>query len=447
MAYEPGGVAIAGRLALRWTVSPDGLTYTFTLRPGVTFHDGQKMTSADVKASFDRRRDPSFPLSRLLAGVADTTVPDPATFVVQLSRQQPWLLDVLAGAWGPKVMSASALTGHAGDDGARAWLMGHDAGTGPFRLAVQRDGGALLRRFDAYWGRAPHFATVEIAALPDGAAQVLRLRMGALDAVSDAYPVTALGRLPKGFTVAALPSMTLLMVYVNPLGVLADADLRRAVLTAVNPRFWLAATYGRHAAAATSLFSSLMFESLDPVDMPDDAAVARTAVQKIGAVSMTLGYPADQADALKATVDVLLAQLHAIGIGATAQAVPVPAVAGFARNPGLGPDLFLTRAMPDAAHPRAMVRRWFTANAPGNIFGVINPAVTRLARQAEAKTSDIAADKEYQRLSQRLFDTGGFVPLAEMQGIVVHRTGLTGLAGRPAFPPGAFDYAIVSEGP
>ena len=47
-----------GDLAESWTVAPDGLTYTFKLRKGVKFHDGTALTSADIKATYDRLRNP-----------------------------------------------------------------------------------------------------------------------------------------------------------------------------------------------------------------------------------------------------------------------------------------------------------------------------------------------------------------------------------------------------
>src|SRR5215470_15151603 len=57
--------AVKGDLAQSWTVAPDLKTYTFKLHPNVTFHDGSKLTSADVKATYDRLRNPA-------AGVVST---------------------------------------------------------------------------------------------------------------------------------------------------------------------------------------------------------------------------------------------------------------------------------------------------------------------------------------------------------------------------------------
>ena len=76
MQYKPGTTEIVGWLAESWTISPDGLTYSFTLRDSVTFHDGRPMTAADVLAYFDRRRHPTLPLSYFLDGVDSMSAPD-----------------------------------------------------------------------------------------------------------------------------------------------------------------------------------------------------------------------------------------------------------------------------------------------------------------------------------------------------------------------------------
>ncbi|MGE0699732.1 MAG: ABC transporter substrate-binding protein [Hyphomicrobiaceae bacterium] len=87
-------------LAESWTLSPDGLTYTFKLRSGVVFHDGAPMTSADVKASLDRiRKPPQGVVSVRKAAfedIADVTAPDPATVVITLKQPDTQFLDLLA---------------------------------------------------------------------------------------------------------------------------------------------------------------------------------------------------------------------------------------------------------------------------------------------------------------------------------------------------------------
>ena len=87
-------------LAESWTVSPDGLVYTFKLRQGVVFHDGAPLTSADVKASLDRiRKPPEGVVSVRKAAfedIADITAPDPHTVVMTLKAPDPQILDLIA---------------------------------------------------------------------------------------------------------------------------------------------------------------------------------------------------------------------------------------------------------------------------------------------------------------------------------------------------------------
>ena len=71
-----------------WSVAPDGLTYTFKIRTNIVFHDGAPLTSKDVKASFDRIRNPPAGIVSIrkerFADIASIDAPDPATVVMQL---------------------------------------------------------------------------------------------------------------------------------------------------------------------------------------------------------------------------------------------------------------------------------------------------------------------------------------------------------------------------
>ena len=80
-------VKIAPRLATKWTVNKANTVYTFTLRSGVTFHDGTKFTSEAVKASFDRRNTVKGGAAYMTAGVASVATPDAQTAIVTLKAQ------------------------------------------------------------------------------------------------------------------------------------------------------------------------------------------------------------------------------------------------------------------------------------------------------------------------------------------------------------------------
>jgi peptide/nickel transport system substrate-binding protein len=89
-------------LAQSWTVAPDGMTYTFKLKPGVKFHDGSALTSEDVKASYDRIiNPPAGVVSIRKAYYSDLAVeaPDPATVVFKLKNPMAGVLEALASPY------------------------------------------------------------------------------------------------------------------------------------------------------------------------------------------------------------------------------------------------------------------------------------------------------------------------------------------------------------
>ena len=91
---------IIGDLAKSWSISPDGLTYTFKLHEGVKFHDGSPLTSADVKATFERVANPPQGVVSMrkerFADVAGIETPDPTTIVFKLKGVNASFLTLLA---------------------------------------------------------------------------------------------------------------------------------------------------------------------------------------------------------------------------------------------------------------------------------------------------------------------------------------------------------------
>jgi peptide/nickel transport system substrate-binding protein len=137
-------------LAESWDVSADGLTWTFRLRSGVTFHDGAALTAEAVKASIERTRAIAGGASFIWSPVTAIDTPDPLTVVMTLSSPQPMDITAAAGfaAW---IYSPNAM------DKDNAWFnTGNNAGTGPYMIERYEPGQrAILTRNDAYWGGRP----------------------------------------------------------------------------------------------------------------------------------------------------------------------------------------------------------------------------------------------------------------------------------------------------
>lgn len=136
--------SIVPGLAHSWEISDDGLTYTFHLREGVTFHDGTTMDAEDVKFSLDRARAPDSTNAQkgLFASIADVTVVDPLTVRITLSAPNGSLLFNLA--WGDAVIVAPESIGNAATN---------PIGTGAFTFVNWVQGDRIeIARNPNYWG-------------------------------------------------------------------------------------------------------------------------------------------------------------------------------------------------------------------------------------------------------------------------------------------------------
>ncbi|GAA5148866.1 ABC transporter substrate-binding protein [Microbacterium pseudoresistens] len=173
------GNEITERLASSYTVSDDGLTYTFTLNDGIVFHSGTPLTSADVVASLQAvRDDESMQGHSELAGVASIAAPDASTVVITLTA--------------PDQNFLFSLTGPAGlvfQNGDTTDLKAAANGTGPFTLGTWRKGSSIsLNRNDAYWGEKAGVGEVVLDYIPDFTAGVNAALDGSLDVLTAVDP-------------------------------------------------------------------------------------------------------------------------------------------------------------------------------------------------------------------------------------------------------------------
>ena len=138
-------------LAEKWEISPDGKTYTFTLRRGVKFHSGRPMTSADVKFTLDRWRAlKGSPTAFNVSPVERVDAPNPTTVVLHLKEPLSILL-VNLSSYSASILNQDFVT-RAGDDYGTA--AGKVDGTGPFVLKewVRNDRLIVTRNASYNWG-------------------------------------------------------------------------------------------------------------------------------------------------------------------------------------------------------------------------------------------------------------------------------------------------------
>lgn len=142
-----GDGSVVPGLAESWEISGDGLTYTFTLRDGVTFHDGTTMDAEDVKFTLDRilADDSANAQKALYASISNVEVVDPKTVRLTLSEPNGNMLFNLA--WGDAVIVAPESIEN---------IKQQPIGTGPFKFESWTQGDNIhISQYGDYWGDQP----------------------------------------------------------------------------------------------------------------------------------------------------------------------------------------------------------------------------------------------------------------------------------------------------
>jgi peptide/nickel transport system substrate-binding protein len=174
-------------LAESWDVSPDQLTWTFHLRPGVKFHDGSPMTADDVVFTYRRIIDEKLANSDKLSAVTDVRTINPATVVLRLKQPTPNLLTNLGGFKGMAIVQRKNVES--------GQIATHPIGTGPFAFDSQKSGDSISLKANAeYWGGAPKVAGVIFRFIPEKSTALSALQAGEID-WTDSIPTQRVNQL------------------------------------------------------------------------------------------------------------------------------------------------------------------------------------------------------------------------------------------------------------
>ena len=171
------GSATTASLAESWTASKDGLTYEFTLRNGVKFHNGEAITADDVKFSFDRYKGGAAKL--LKSKVKDVRVVDARK--VRFVLNEPWpdfLTFYGTTATGAGWVVPKKYVEKVGDEGFKKAPIG----AGPYKFVSMNPGLELtLEAFEGYWRKVPSVKRVVIRSVPDETTRAAALKRGEVD--------------------------------------------------------------------------------------------------------------------------------------------------------------------------------------------------------------------------------------------------------------------------
>jgi ABC-type transport system substrate-binding protein len=297
-------------LAESWTTSPDGLTWTFTLRDGVTFHDGSEFDSADVVYSYRRIIDEDLANAYRFATVADVTAPDPRTVVLTVTRPTPNLLELIGSFKGMAILSENAAD--------EFDLKTEANGTGPFRLESSDANGTVLTAFEDYWGGAPSIDGVEFRYIPEASSALTALRNGEVQWTDNVPPqnvedLSSDEEVELG-SVTSVEYFYMSMNYQVP--PFDNRDVRRAIATAVDrDEVTQAARFGAAQTNETAIPEGSPWY-LDYAPFTPDQDAARQLLEQAGVQTpITMGLMVtDEYPETVAAAQVIASQLEPIGI-------------------------------------------------------------------------------------------------------------------------------------
>lgn len=238
--YRNGSLDLEPGLAETWSISDDGLTYRFTLREGVTFHDGSPLDAVAVKFNFDRMLDDAhpfhdtgpFPLRFFFDAVENIETPDAHTVVFHLNKPFAPFLSNLAYPTG-LIVSPTAVRRHGKDFGR------HPVGTGPFRFVEwQSRAKVVLVRNDEYWDRPAKLEAVVFRPITDGNTRVAEMLAGGLDLMVEVPPdnVAHFRDDPNTIVHEQVGPHVWFLILNTKEGPLADKRVRQAVNYAIDKR-------------------------------------------------------------------------------------------------------------------------------------------------------------------------------------------------------------------
>lgn len=265
------------KLVDSFTASDDGLTYTFKLKPGVTFHSGDPLTAADVKYSIERVTAEASKSSRKksLSTITAIDTPDDSTVVITLSARSISLPYNLSYVW---IVNDKATDIAATEDG-----------TGPYKLEEWRRGSALaLAKFDGYWGEAPTNGEVVYTYFTDATALNNALLTNAVDVITSVQSPDSLAQFQgnPAYTVSSGASTTKeLLAWNDRVAPFDNVKVRKALARATDKKTLLNAIWGD--------YGTLIGSFVPPTDpwYVDLTGVDAYDVESAKALLAEAGYP------------------------------------------------------------------------------------------------------------------------------------------------------------
>ena len=444
--YKDGTLEVEPSLATSWDISDDGLEYTFSLREGVSFHDGSAFDADAVKFNFDRMLDENhpyhdtgpFPLSFFFSAVEDVAVMDASTVKFTLNAPYAPFLSNLAYPTG-LIVSPAAVMEHGADFGRNA------SGTGAFTFGEWRSNEAVVVEANAdYWGGAPALDAVVFRPITDANTRVAEMLAGGIDMMVEVPPValSSFGADPYVVHEQAGPHVWFLILNAKE-GPFADKRVRQAANYAINKEAIvndvLEGTAAIAAGPTPPAFAWAYNESLEPY--PYDPDKARALLAEAGAEGAELTFFVTEGGSGMldpvAMGTAIQADLQAVGLSVKIETYEWNTFLGEV-NPGLEGKADMAEMAwmtndPDTLPFLALRTDAWPDKGGFNSGYYSNPAVDELLEAARASTDQAERARLYQEMQTIVQEDAPWVFVANWKQNAVSSNRVENFALQPSF--------------
>ena len=440
--YNPPGAKdqFTPALATRWSVSDDGLAWTFKLRRGVTFHDGTPFNAAAAKAALDRTIAMKKGAWYIWASVSAIEAPAEDTLVIRTKSPQP--IDLIASSqYGAYMFSPTAAA-----KGTDWFNQGNAAGTGPYTVRQWVKGQqVVLEKNPDYWGgwTDKNFDRVFLKVVTENATQVQMLRSGEADFIS-LVPADAVATLNSepGIVATSIPSWKNSQYLINTQKAPTDNKKFRQALT----HLWDYQTvvndiYAGHAEVGRGPIPATMWGHDSRIQAPTfDIEKARALIAESGVPAakrkVTMAYIGTSEEYKNSA---LLFQERARQAGVEVELLPGPwgVIWDRAKNLETAPNLQSMTWWPTYATPNDWLIGLFRTEKKAlfNLSHYANPAFDKVLDEGVALegVDRDAAIARYSEAQEMLMDDAVAIFYADIKTRVARRADIRGLEVNPAY--------------
>ncbi|MFE6632536.1 MULTISPECIES: ABC transporter substrate-binding protein [Streptomyces] len=401
-------------LATEWKQS--GRSWTFTLREGVTFHDGTELTAEAVVRSLTRAAGAS-PKPRILDGVELTVeAVDAATVTVTTAEEDPLVPQRLSSPQ-LSILAAKAYRGKT--------VNPVGSGTGPFELTrVNGTSSAALDRYEDYWGGTAKAPGIDVTFVPDGTARAAALRSGEADIV-EAVPVSQAALLDEDL-ITEVPMPRTNTLYLNTeKGAFEDPALRAAAREAIDAESIVKGVYEGRADVAEGLLGPAL-----PWASGLREPVRRAKAGDPDGRTITIGTFTDRAE-LPEVAAALQQQLQKAGFRVKLEVREYANIESDALAGAFDAFILSRATVLDSGDPAAYLYSDFASDGSFNISQLADPAVDKALHKAGATPTGDARRQAVIDAEAAVLATDAAVPMLHERVIQGDAADVVGAAHDP----------------